>query len=283
MKNKNLSIFIFKIIPKSLLSRIFGYIALIPIPVFLMGKLIKWYSGKFGVKNEYIIPEKGFKNFNDFFTRKLKPGIHKIDTSTLSIVSPVDARIDQYGAIDGSYIIQAKGINYSVYDLVPSETSNFFTGGSFMTLYLSPGDYHRIHSPVDGKIIGYFNIPGKLFTVQEYMVNGLNGLFNLNERLISYIKTNRGLVGVCKVGAMNVGKISLSYDSIITNKAIRSKNEFFYPETDQKEIKKGDELGIFNLGSTIILLFEKNMIKFDNFTPGTNIRLGEKIGIFSKN
>jgi len=244
-----------------------------------MRSIIRWYSAKYGVREEYIIPGGGFRNLNDFFTRKLKPGIHVIDTSGV-IVSPVDATIEEHGEISGGTIIQAKGINYSLRDLVPSDTAEKFAGGSFITLYLSPGDYHRIHSPVTGKILGYFAIPGKLFPVQEFMVNGIPGLFAINERLITYIGTEKGLVAVCKIGAMNVGRITVFYDHMEMNKTFSRKKEHFYPEDLQKDIAAGGELGTFNLGSTIILLFGKNMAHFGNGERAGKVRVGEKIGRF---
>ncbi len=277
-----ITIFIFRILPKSLLSRIFGYITRIPLPSFMMSAIIKWYSRRFNLKDEFDIPEGGFRTMDDFFTRRLRAGVHVIDRGKDSIVSPVDARIDEFGKITDGTLIQAKGITYSLKDLVPSEYGNRFSNGFFMTLYLSPGDYHRIHSPVDGNIEGFFHIPGKLYTVQEFMVAGLHGLFSLNERLISYISTHQGAVAVCKVGAMNVGRISLSYNDIVTNRTLRKKQEVFFKDNASIPVKKGDELGTFHLGSTVILLFENNALKPVKISKGQTVRVGDKIAEASK-
>jgi len=276
-----MNLFLFRILPKSLISRIFGYITLIPFPSFMLKRIISWYCGKYGVKyDEAVIPEGGFRNLNHFFTRELKPGLRKISKAKNAVVSTTDSRVDQYGDIDGETIMQAKGLGYSLRELVPSETAERFLNGKFMTLYLSPGDYHRIHSPVSGKISGYFHVPGKLYTVQESLVGKLKGLFAINERLITYIETDHGLVAVCKIGAINVGKISLAYDTVVTNKFIRRRKEKFYSEEEKKEVKAGEEIGIFNLGSTVIVLFEKGAVNLEKFDYGTNINLGEKIGKF---
>ncbi|MBN2403280.1 MAG: phosphatidylserine decarboxylase [Spirochaetes bacterium] len=281
MRHKTLLIYIFKIIPKGFISRIFGYITQIPFPASFVNFTIKHYCNLYNVnQNEIYYPEAGFRTFNQFFTRQLKPGIHKIDAKPDSVVSPVDARIDEFGNINQYSIIQAKGIEYSIKDLIPSEMAYEFTDGSFITLYLSPADYHRIHSPANGKIIGYFAIPGKLFTVQEFMVNGLSGLFTKNERVISYIKDNKRLLALCKIGAMNVGRITLSYTDIETNQWFRSKKEFFYSNSKKPAVKKGEEIGIFHLGSTIILLFQKNTIKFNKIKKGQTVRVGQKIASF---
>lgn len=272
-------IFMFKIIPTSMLSMIFGWLALIPLPSGIMNGIIDWYCKKYGViLEEAVIPEEGFRNLNLFFTRELKKGARKIDKSAGSVVAATDSRVDQFGTITKERIMQAKGITYSVRDLIPSSEAEKFIGGKFITLYLSPGDYHRIHSPVDGKITGFFNIPGKLYTVQEFMVNGLPDLFSLNERLITYIKTSKGYVAVCKIGAMNVGKISLAYDDAVTNRLFGKRYEKFYAKEEHKAVKRGEEIGTFNLGSTVIILFEKGMVDFSRLKYGQKVKVGEKIG-----
>ncbi len=286
MAEKRLSIFFFRLIPTRLLSRIFGLAAALPLPGPVMRRLIRWYSGKFGVIDEYVTPEKGFGSVNEFFTRELKPGSRPVDPSPDAVVSPVDARVDQYGKIDGATLIQAKGIRYTLDALIPSKESEKFRDGDFMTLYLSPGDYHRIHSPVQGTITGFYAIPGALFTVQEYMVRGLEGLFCKNERLITYIDSEVGPVAVCKIGAMNVGKMTLSYpvksagkaSRVVTNRAFTRAGETIFSGEERIRVRAGDELGRFNLGSTVILLFGKNAVRFADFALGSRVKVGGMIG-----
>ena len=278
MRNRPFSLFAYRLLPKSLMSRIFGHLARLPLPRPLLKSVISWYSTKYGVIGEYITPAGGFRTLDEFFTRKMQDGTHPVDGSAGCVVSPVDARIDRYGDINDTTIIQAKGVDYSVRDLIPSDTYRKFLWGSFMTLYLSPGDYHRIHSPVTGDISGYFTIPGTLYTVQEWMVNGLRNLFIKNERLVSYIECPAGVVGVCKVGALNVGRITLSYRDIVTNRAFRRLEEKQFVQNERIPVSAGDELGAFHLGSTIILLFQKGAVSFNDFSPGAKIRMGERIG-----
>jgi len=279
MENNSFKIMIHKLLPKGLISRIFGYISLVPLPQSLLNKIITWYSVKYGVNlDEAEIPADGYKTLNKFFTRTLKSGARVIDEDRLSIVATTDSRVDQYGEITDDSILQAKGVDYSLRELIPSIEAEKFINGKFITLYLSPGDYHRIHTPVSGKITGFFNIPGKLFTVQEFMVKGLKGLFAINERLITYIETDYGSVAVCKIGAINVGKISLSYDKSVTNKFFRSKKEHIYDPEKKPVVEKGDEIGIFNLGSTVIILFEKGMMEFSELKYGQIVKMGERIG-----
>ncbi|MFC1670329.1 archaetidylserine decarboxylase, partial [Spirochaetota bacterium] len=206
------------------------------------------------------------------------PGAHQINSSKNTVVSPVDARVDQFGIINNTSLIQAKGVEYSLKNLIPSDMANHFINGTFITLYLSPADYHRIHSPVSGKIRGYFLVPGKLFPVHEVMVGGIKNLFSKNERSITYIETDMGKVAVCKIGAMNVGRISLSYADVISNKAFRKRKELLYNDKDIIDIKAGNELGMFHLGSTIILVFQKDIMNFEKLNYGQKVRMGEKIG-----
>ncbi len=282
MRKKSLTIFLFKVLPTGLISRVFGVIARMPFPGFLLRRVIDWYIRSYGVdRDEIDWPQRGFRSLDAFFTRTLVPGTHVVDADPRAVVSPVDARIDMFGEIiDGVTMMQAKGVCYSLRDLVPSAMHERFIDGSFVTLYLSPSDYHRIHAPAGGRVRGFFNIPGRLFTVQEFMVQGLPGLFSRNERLISYIETQRGLVAVCKIGAMNVGRITLSYDPIATNRTFRRRREVLFGDDAACPIAKGDELGVFHLGSTVIMLFEKDMITFTDCAVGTKVRVGQRLAEF---
>jgi phosphatidylserine decarboxylase len=178
-------------------------------------------------------------------------------------------------------MIQAKGIDYSLEDLL--ESSCYlpnFAEGKYIVIYLSPRDYHRIHSPHEGRIMGYSYTPGKLFSVNELSVRGLAGLFPKNERLTTYIETaGNGMVGLVKVGAVNVGRIRVNYDTIHTNRWIRIASHRVYAEPFP--IGRGDELGRFEMGSTVILLFEKGRMEFDPpIAEGRAVRFGERIGHF---
>lgn len=280
MKRRPFALFFFRIIPKAFLSRIFGRFARCGISKLYINRYIKQFKVE---KSEIDFPEDGFNSLDHFFTRKLLAGVHKIDPLKNALVSPVDARIDQFGDITGTRILQAKGIDFLLANLVPADIHHLFIDGSFMTLYLSPADYHRIHSPVDGRVSGSLYVPGKLFSVQEFVVNGIRGLFTKNERVISYIDTSYGKCVVVKVGAMNVGRITLSYENIVTNnKVFRKKTEILYPENMRPEVKKGTELGQFHLGSTVIMLFEKDMVEFDRFSIGTKVRMGDKLGVLNQ-
>lgn len=274
---------LYNLFPFSLISRIVGFCARLPLPRFILYPFIFWFVKKYGVNTEeFEEPYGGFRTFNEFFTRTLKPKMRQVNNLPNVVVSPVDARISQYGHISSTSIIQAKGIDYSLEGLVPSPAHDHFIDGEFVTLYLSPSDYHRIHSPVDGIIEGYVYVPGKLFTVQERMVNMFPRLYEQNERIITFIRTPHGMVAVCKIGATNVGRISLSYDAFITNTFFRRKKEKWYSEHEKKPIARGQEIGIFNLGSTVIVLFEKGMVELSECVIGKKVKMGEKIGMYKQ-
>lgn len=281
MNKDKIAIFLFMIIPKAFLSRLFGFLMRTPLPQWILGPAIEWFCRKFEVKTDEILyPAGGFRSFDEFFTRSLIEGARKIDSDSRAVVSPVDGLISAFGKINDITILQAKGMDYSLKDLVPSGTHSEFIDGDFITLYLSPGDYHNIHAPVSGRVAGYFNIPGKLYTVQEFMVNGLRGLYSLNERVISYIENDHGLSAVCKIGAMNVGRITLTYADVVTNKFFRTRKEIFYNDDTGPRIGKGEKIGSFHLGSTVVLLFPKDAIEFADIKAGGKIRLGEMIAFY---
>lgn len=264
------------------MSRLFGHFTRVRLPKSLLNAVTRWYCRAYGVNTDEIrYPEEGFTTFNQFFTRKLIPGTHRIDPVPGSIVSPVDGRIDQFGSITGDTLLQAKGVEYSLEELLPNWKYSDFKNGTFVTLYLSPADYHRIHSPVGGTVYAYQVVPGALYTVQDWLVKRLPGLFTANERVISYIDAKKGRVAVCKVGAMNVGRISLSYADVVSNRSmIRKFREHEYTSGMGPVMAKGDELGIFQLGSTVILLFEKNTMELSTLEEGQKVRMGDVIGRF---
>ncbi len=281
MRGISFTLFFFRLIPKGFISRLAGYLSMIHFPSFSLDFIFNRFCKAYGVNTDEIeYPEPGFRSFDQFFTRKLKTGVHVIDNHKDSIVSPVDARIDQFGIINNFSIIQAKGIDFSVHDLVPSGMADEFMHGSFITLYLSPADYHRIHSPVSGNITGYHYVPGTLFPVRDFIVNGIKGIFTKNERVMTFIRNEKGLTAVCKIGAMNVGRISLSYSDTVTNKFIKRHREYSFPRGKQPFIEKGAELGIFHIGSTVIVLFQKDMIGFAGIETGRTLRMGQKIGSY---
>ena len=281
--SKDFYLLILSAIPQNLVSRIFGWISYMHLPSFIMIPVLQAYSRVFKIDvNEAEKNIREYPSLNRFFTRALKEGARIVDKEKTSIISPVDGTVSRYGDVKSGKMIQAKGIDYSLSDLL--ESSKYlenFREGKYVVIYLSPRDYHRIHSPVEGKILGYTYTPGKLFAVNEIAVKGLHGLFPKNERLTTYIKNSSGMVGLVKVGAVNVGRIRVNYDTIHTNRWIRIARHESYDVPFG--VSKGDEVGRFEMGSTVILLFEKGTVNFSqNIQEGRSIKFGQVIGHYKK-
>ena len=192
-----------------------------------------------------------YSTFNTFFSRRLKPGVRPI--ANHGIVSPVDGKVMALGKIVDGQLIQAKGFYYSLTALLGDHTHQSFQGGDFITLYLSPKDYHRVHSPVHGQLHRTTFIPGRLFSVNPRITRIIPQVFTRNERLVCYIDTTQGPVAVIFVGAMLVGSINTAWQGRVSGKK--------KDEAVALSLKAGDELGHFEFGSTVILLFPPNTIQ----------------------
>ncbi len=224
--------------------------------------------------------------YNSFFTRELKAELRPIDAGSNSVVSPADGLIAQIGNIQQQNIIQAKGHNYSVLDLLGGDTINAanFNNGSFATIYLAPHDYHRVHMPLTGRLTQMQYIPGKLFSVNTHAAENIPNLFARNERVVTMYETNAGKMAVILVGAMIVGSIETIWAGTICPPHFTSINTWQYENNDFQhiEIAKGAEMGRFKLGSTVIVLFEQNSVVWEQ-TARINglVKIGQKIGNFS--
>jgi len=247
-------------------------------PAWLIQCVIKKLVDHYQIDvSEIDRPLTRFKSVNEFFTRTLKPGARPVDASPDAFISPVDAVVKNYGSIREDKLLQAKGVDYPVESLIPGSFAERFRDGDYMTLYLSPRDMHLIFSPVAGKVIASGHVPGGLYKVRDPFPSKVPGLYALNERLTSYVETCRGLVAVVKVGALNVARITTTYDSEInTDRLCASFREKVYPTPFS--VERGGQLGTFNFGSTVIVLFEKGMIRFLPNMEGTHVQYGQKIG-----
>ncbi|MEQ8351857.1 MAG: archaetidylserine decarboxylase [Leptospiraceae bacterium] len=269
------------VLPQNLISKMFGWFSLIPFPGPIRRPLIRTFARIYKINlEEAEKPPEEYPSLNAFFIRRLKEGLRPIDSDPRSIVSPVDARASRFGNITEGLLIQTKGIVYTLKDLLGSqEMAEPYLDGKYVVLYLSPQDYHRMHTPIECKVEGFNYAPGKLFPVNDIAVEGLHGLFPKNERLTSFLLSPRGRIAMIKVGATNVGKIRVTYDSIRTNKFFRRKRDIKY--TPPVEMAKGAEIGRFEMGSTVILLFEKDTMEFaEHMYEGIRVQLGQPIAYF---
>lgn len=266
------------IISRNPLSRTVGRMASTAFPKPVLTAAIAVYSKAYGVNlQEARNKVSDFNTFNEFFTRELSEGLRPVDSNPNTLVSPVDGVLLNHGKIDTS-IEQVKGKTYSVADLLmDKKEATRLHGGSYATIYLSPRHYHRIHCPDDGEILGYTYVPGRLYPVNNLGLPNVDRIFAVNERISTAVKSTRfGLVHVVKVGATSVGSISVSYDTICTNVAGMSSAHVRYGHP--KPIRRGAELGRFNLGSTVVLLVEEKSLSLAaGCKPGGEIQMGQPL------
>ena len=221
-----------------------------------------------------------FKSFNHFFTRELNSNVRPLTTTPNAIACPADGTVSQAGKINDGEIFQAKGKNFTVTELLggDSKRAEPFNNGVFTTIYLSPKDYHRLHMPLTGTLREMVHIPGRLFSVNTATTNSVPGLFARNERVAAIFDTDAGPMALVLVGAIFVSSIETVWHGVVTPPSITSVRSWQYHE-NAPVLKIGEEMGRFNMGSTIIVLLAKNKAEWDsNFTAEKVVKLGEHIG-----
>lgn len=248
---------------------------------FLITRFVRLYSVDTGdVKLE--IPRE-FATFNDFFVRELADGARPIDAESRALVAPVDGTVSQAGRLHRNMILQAKGREYSLEDLLATDLdeAQAYFDGAFATIYLAPYNYHRVHAPFVGELVAARYVPGDLFSVNSATAATVRGLFTRNERLIMHFRTAHGPAAVIMVGALNVGSISTPWSGEIRP---RSKGVVESIELGSRPpaVDKGDLLGWFNMGSTVILLLPKGICTWrDEVKPGAALVMGRPIASLS--
>lgn len=269
------------IMPKQGLTAFAGCLANVK-NITVKNYIIQRFINKYQVNmSEALIEDPtAYACFNDFFIRHLKPECRPL--AKAGIVSPVDGCVSELGTINQGQLIQAKGRDYSVQDLLAcnEEIANQFQHGLFATIYLSPKDYHRVHMPIDAELDSMTYIPGALFSVQPTTARVVPKLFARNERLAVFFTTSVGPMVMVLVGATIVGAIGTSWHGDI--KREKNKRYFDYSQAAvRKSMVQGDEMGLFKLGSTVVLLFANNDNKVQwskSLEAGSAIRFGEEMG-----
>ncbi len=247
----------------------------------LTSRLIRWFVAKYGVDMaEAANPDiASYKSFNDFFTRPLKAGARPL--AAADFICPVDGAISQYGEIDDHHMVQAKGHRFTTTDLVGGDSAlaALFRHGSFANLYLSPKDYHRLHMPCDGRLVRMIYVPGTLFSVNPVTARGVPNLFARNERVVCVFESPEfGPFVMVLVGATIVGSMATVWHGVVNPSRTNKISEWTYADSPIL-LKKGDEMGRFLLGSTIVMLFRQNTISFNpDWAPERPVRLGELMG-----
>jgi phosphatidylserine decarboxylase len=277
IKNKILDL-VMPILPKNDLSHWVGRLVHKKVPGPLGRKMVRGFAKAYNLNmNEAEHPIEHYQSVGDLFTRKLKAGVRPI---AKGIVHPCDAVITQAGRIDSGKLIQAKGKMFGVAELLrSSHWAEKFHNGTFVTYYLCPTDYHRVHSPMTGKVKWSTHVPGELWPVNNWSVDAIAELFTVNERVAFTIEAEQ-TAALVMVAATNVGNITISFDEKVKTNArepeLAPRERSYDPAI---EIKKGDEVGIFHLGSTVIMLYEEGMVSEESATRliGQAVKLGETL------
>ncbi|MFD2367195.1 archaetidylserine decarboxylase [Pseudoduganella sp. GCM10020061] len=245
-------------------------------------RLIQWFVKKYGVNmDEALDPDvHSYASFNEFFTRPLRDGVRPL--ADADFICPVDGAISQFGEVKDHQIFQAKGHNFTTAALVGGDDTlaAHFQHGSFANLYLSPKDYHRIHMPCDGTLTRMIYVPGALFSVNPTTARGIPGLFARNERVVCVFDSKEhGPFVMVLVGATIVGSMETVWHGVVNPPRARDVREWTYP-AGEVALRKGEEMGRFLLGSTVVMLFQPGVISFNpEWGPQRSIRLGEAMGV----
>ncbi|WP_372964357.1 archaetidylserine decarboxylase [Marinobacter sp.] len=269
--------------PQLALSRLAGRLADSNRTPALKNRVINWFIGRYGVNmSEAAEPDPtAYDSFNAFFTRALKPGVRTVDQRPDIFVSPVDGAISQIGQVNADdRVFQAKGQSFSLVELLggDKQRAEAFHEGEFATIYLSPKDYHRIHMPMAGTLREMVYVPGNLFSVNPVTVESVPNLFARNERVACIFDTEAGPMALVLVGAMIVGSVETTWAGVVAPKPSEV-TQWQYSGEDAVRFEKGDEMGRFRLGSTVVLVMPKGVVawKADQIA-GKTVRMGEAFG-----
>lgn len=279
MNKKQLFALMQYFIPQHLLSRLVGWFAQSEYPL-IKNTFIKWFAKRYDVNMQEALNEdlESYKSFNEFFTRPLKDGARPIAEGDNTLVSPADGAVSQLGKIELGRVFQAKGRDYSVAELLGGDADRAapFVNGDFMTVYLSPKDYHRVHMPFAGTLKETVYVPGDLFSVNPATTENVDALFARNERLVCIFETEFGPMAMVLVGAMIVAGIETVWSGQVTPLPKEAQAQQYNGE--DIVLGKGEEMGRFKLGSTVVMCFPENAIEFaEELKAESVLRMGQEL------
>ena len=267
-------------LPRRAVSRAVGALAACPVPPFVLTPVLALYARVYGADLTAVAePLRAFPTFQDFFTRRLKPGVRPLPDDPAAIVSPADASVHAAGRVTDGLVLQAKGIEYALDDLLGAPSvAAAFEGGTYVTLYLAPGDYHRFHAPFTAELDELRHLPGDLWPVFPRAVAARPGLLAENERVVLLGRTEGGArFAYVPIGAMDVGSIRIT----LTRSPRTNAGGPAWPsrqELDGVAVERGAEVGCFRMGSSIVLLLAREGGTLEDLSPGTRVLQGEAIG-----
>lgn len=273
------------VLPQILISRLAGKLADSRPPAPVLTAVIRWFIGRYGVNMNEAADENpaSYGTFNAFFIRELKPGLRPLAGGSETLVSPVDGTISQLGQVSDDRVFQAKGQSFSLTELLggDAERAKPFEGGEFATIYLAPHDYHRIHMPLAGKLQEMAYVPGRLFSVNPVTAEAVPRLFARNERVVAIFDTDAGPMAMVLVGAMIVGSVETRWGGVVapTDGKREVTTSDYRHQSPGVRYERGEEMGRFRLGSTVILVFPKGATRWqENLQSRDQVRLGQSFG-----
>lgn len=272
------------LLPHHLLSRLMLYATRLRV-VFLKNLFIDHFTRLYNIDLSQAVLENrdDYASFNAFFTRELKPELRPLETDPNAIVCPADGTISQFGKILAGELIQAKGKNFTLVNLLGlgQQDHKHFERGEFATIYLSPADCHRLYMPMDGTLTRMVHVPGRLFSVNQQSAETIPDLFARNERVIVYFQTSVGMMAFIMVGAIFVSSIETVWSGVVTPPSSQCIRSWNYPQHGEGSVtlKKGEEVGRFNMGSTVILLFEEDAMAWSKDAAcGKTVQFNQLLG-----
>lgn len=269
-----------RFIPKNHLSALVGFLVRIPLPSPFNTILVRWFARRYGIDtNAATLPLESYRSIGDLFVRELKPELRPIEGT---VVMPIDGTLRHHGPISEGSLEQIKGQLYSVRDLFGGEElAKKFNRGYSFNFYLSPQDYHHIHSPAEGAVVGLYHIPGALWPVNDWSLHSIPKLFTVNERVFVILECALGSVAIVMVGATNVGQIEVPFAALKTNRFFDNAGVLRRISLPNGlRVACGEKIGTFRMGSAVVLLFDERWsINASTSLPsfGSKVCFGQKI------
>lgn len=269
-----------RLAPKGLFSAAVGWGARSVLPRPVRPFVYRAFARRVGASLEEVeLPLKDYPSLGHFFARRLRPGSRSISLDPRAVISPCDGTVAAAGVATNGHLIQAKGMGYSLRQLVRDESlAATLEGGTYLTIYLSPADYHRVHIPIPARLLGHTYIPGTMFPVNPLFSRSVDGLMAKNERVIFHLDADSGEAALVMVAAVGVANIEIAHDSSETRHLRANRAEHRNRLDESVQLHRGDELGAFHLGSTTIMIFEPGSVDLDPVRVGDKIRFGQRIG-----
>ncbi len=259
---------VLSVLPRERLARWMGWLTRRHLPRLLHRWLLRWFVAHYRV--DMSEAEGGIDDYPslaEFFVRDLKPGMRPLCADSDAVVSPADAQVAAYGRVVDDIIPQGGHHKASIREMLGGDHP--FEGGDYAVLYLSPPDYHRVHSPLSGRVSRWTYLPGRLLPVFQACVERVEGIFSRNERLVTWLDTDVGRVAVVMLGAFGVGRMSAVYTDLLTNTGAPARDE---RPAEPPALERGGELGRFHMGSTVILFFEPGRVRWE-------LELGQRVRV----